>query len=124
MFNAGAEQDKEIGLFFRTRGDGSRTFAIPEIQAGQEGLINGTVSMQRDQVRPISVQGRALFIPVVGVNTVYDWGEDQTGQTSKSYIIGQEPKQPADKMGPFRMDVGPRIWRAVGQRQHRLARRV
>jgi hypothetical protein len=27
-------------------------------------------------------------------------------------------------MGAFRVDQGPRVWRTLGQRQHKLARRI
>ena len=67
---------------------------------------------------------RLLFIPVIAVNILYDWGEGRSGQTSKSYVIGREMQTPGEKMGAFRVDQGPRIWRTVGQRQHKLARRV
>jgi hypothetical protein len=36
-----------------------------------------------------------------------------------SYIVGREAKPPAEKMAPFRLDLGPRLWRHVGQRRNR-----
>ena len=124
MFNAGNEQDKEIGAFFKTKGEGRRTHVIPELPAGERGLIQGTVTMPREEMRALQVNEQLLFIPVVGVNTVYDWGEGRTGQTSKSYVIGRELGAASAKMGAFRLDLGPRIYRTVGQRQHNLAKRV
>ena len=124
MFNAGREQDKEIGAFFKTKGEGRRTYTIPDLPAGERGLIQGTVTMPREEMRALKVNEQLLFIPVVGVNAVYDWGEGRSGQTSKSYVIGRELGEESDKMGAFRLDLGPRIYRTVGQRQHNLARRV
>ena len=124
MFNAGREQDKEIGAFFKTKGEGRRTYTIPELPAGERGLVQGTVTMPRDDMRALKVNEQLLFIPVVGVNAVYDWGNGRTGQTSKSYVIGRELGDESDKMGAFRLDLGPRIYRTVGQRQHSLAKRV
>ncbi|HEX8643010.1 MAG TPA: hypothetical protein VF702_03760 [Allosphingosinicella sp.] len=124
MFNAGREQDKEIGAFFKTKGEGRKTHVIGELPAGERGLVQGTVSMPREEMRALQVNDQLLFIPVVGVNLVYDWGEGRTGQTSKSYVIGRELGEQSDKMGAFRLDLGPRIYRTVGQRQHNLAKRV
>jgi hypothetical protein len=124
LFNAGAEQDKEIGAFFRTRGKGRRTHVFPELPAGEDALIEGSVAMPRAEMRALKVQEQLLFIPVIAVNVVYDWAEDRTGQTSKSYVIGRELGPEAEKMGAFRLDLGPRVYRTVGQRQHSLARRV
>ena len=127
MFNAGEEQDKEIGAFFRTAGRESTKCNLPGIRAGQTGAIKGEVAMSREDMRAVILDNRYLFIPVIAVNALYDYGDGQTGQTSKSYVVGRELEQAgekAEKMGAFRVDQGPRIWRSVGQRQHRLARRV
>lgn len=124
MFNAGREQDKEIGAFFRTKGEGRKTHTIGDLPADQEGMIPGSVTMPREEVRALQVNDQLLFIPVVAVNVVYDWGTGRTGQTSKSYVVGRELGEANEKMGAFRLDLGPRIYRTVGQRQHSLAKRV
>jgi hypothetical protein len=124
MFNAGQEQDKEIGAFFRTAGRETTKCSLPGIAPGTTGAIKGSVGMKRDEMKAVRLQDRYLFIPVIAVNALYDWGDGQTGQTSKSYVVGRELEAPSDKMGAFRVDLGPRIWRTIGQRQHKLARRV
>jgi len=128
MFNAGEQQDKEIGAFFRTAGRESTKCNLPGIRAGQTGAIRGEVAMPRADMRAVVLDNRYLFIPVIAVNALYDYGDGQTGQTSKSYVVGRELEQAgedrSEKMGAFRVDQGPRIWRSLGQRQHKLARRV
>ena len=128
MFNAGEQQDQEIGAFFTTAGRESTKCNLPGIRAGQTGVIRGEVRMSREDMRAGVLDNRYLFIPVIAVNALYDYGDGQTGQTSKSYVVGRELEQPAgekgEKMGAFRVDQGPRVWRTVGQRQHKLARRV
>jgi len=124
MFNGGAEQDQEIGAFFRTAGRESTKLNLPRVEAGVTGVIPGRVTLARDEMRAMQLDQRLLFIPVVAVNALYDWGEGRTGQTSKSYVIGRELQQPSEKMGAFRVDLGPRVWRTVGQRPHKLAKRV
>jgi hypothetical protein len=124
MFNAGQEQDKEIGAFFRTAGREGTKCSLPGIAPGTTGAIKGSVAMPRDEMKAVRLQDRYLFIPVIAINALYDWGDGQTGQTSKSYVVGRELEAPSEKMGAFRVDLGPRIWRTVGQRQHKLARRV
>ena len=123
MFNAGQEQDREIGAFFQTAGRESTKLNLPGIAAGQIGAIRGEVAIPRDEMRAVVLENKYLFIPMIAVNALYDWGEGQTGQTSKSYVVGRELEQ-NDKMGAFRVDLGPRIWKTVGQRPHTLERRV
>jgi hypothetical protein len=57
----------------------------------------------------------------VAINVAYNWGPDGAGRTSKSWLVGREAEQPSQKMGAFRLDLGPRIYRSVGQRQTGLA---
>ncbi|HYJ31330.1 MAG TPA: hypothetical protein VEW25_13450 [Allosphingosinicella sp.] len=124
MLNAGREQDKEIGAFFRTKGEGRKTHPIGDLPPGERGLVQGSVAMPREEMRALQVNEQLLFIPVLAVNVLYDWGEGRTGQTSKSYVVGRELGEESQKMGAFRLDLGPRIYRTVGQRQHSLAKRV
>jgi MYXO-CTERM domain-containing protein len=124
MFNGGAEQDKEIGAFFKTAGREATKLSLPVAEAGVTGVIHGRVTLALEDMRAMRLDERLLFIPVVAVNALYDWGEGRTGQTSKSYVIGRELQAPSEKMGAFRVDQGPRVWRTVGQRPHKLAKRV
>ncbi len=124
MFNAGREQDKEIGAFFRTAGRESTKLNLPGIAANSTGIIRGEVAMPMEEMRAVQLDGRMLFIPVVAVNALYDWDGGRTGHTARSYVVGRELEQSADKMGAFRVDQGPRIWRTIGQRPHKLAKRV
>jgi hypothetical protein len=124
MFNGSEPQDREIGAFFRTAGRETTRLGLPEIAAGQSGVIRGEVGMPRDQMRALRLDDRMLFIPVIAVNALYDCQDGRTGQTSCSYIVGRELQAESERMGAFRVDQGPRIWRTVGQRPHKLARRV
>ncbi len=111
MFNAGREQDKEIGAFFRTAGRESTKCHLPGIAPDTTGVIQGEVAMPRDDMRAVRLDDKLLFIPMIAVNALYDWGEGRTGQTSRSYVVGRELQEPSEKMGAFRVDQGPRIWR-------------
>ncbi|MBA3676014.1 MAG: LPXTG cell wall anchor domain-containing protein [Sphingosinicella sp.] len=120
MFNPSAEQQRDIKAFFAAPSAGGDAFNVPPQLAAR---FKSSVLMPRDRLRQIEVQGRPLFIPTVAVNIVYEYGDGRTGQTSKSYVIGTE-QQSAEKMGPFRLDLGPRIYRQVGGRPLDLARAV
>ena len=121
MFNAGTDQDREISEFFARPIEGqgrSRILAIPPRSGAR---LRSRVAMPKEEVREITVEGRRLFIPMVAVNIIYEWGEGKSGQTSMSYLVGREPATPSTKMGAFRLDLGPRIYRSVGQRPSNVA---
>jgi hypothetical protein len=71
-------------------------------------------------MRQFEVGGRKLFVPLVGVNAIYR-GPAGPAQTSASYLVGRDSN--GEKMAPFRLDLGPRIFRGLGARQHTLGLR-
>jgi hypothetical protein len=121
MFNAGPDQDKEIGAFFAAPLQEKLVTRPFEIPSRSQAKLSRVVSMTKEEVRVITIQGRRLFIPMVAFNVVYDRGDGQTGQTSRCFVVGREKETPSEKMGAFRLDLGPRIYRSVGQRQTKLA---
>jgi hypothetical protein len=120
MFNASAGE--EIETFFRSAPQAAA--AGLTIPPGMEARAKSQVMMPLESVRPIRVQERSLFVPLVAFNVFYEWSDGRIGQTSRSWLVGREAQPPADKMGAFRLDLGPRIYRQLGQRRHELARVV
>ena len=114
MFNASAEPD--IADFFGGpihAHSGSPHVTIP---AGEELRLTSAIGMPKAEVRAIEIQGRTIFVPVVAINVAYDW-EGGGGRSSRSWLVGREAATPSAKMGPFRLDLGPRIYRQVGRRE-------
>lgn len=123
MFNAGKQQDSEIRAFFAS--PAGRIAPAPRPLPPQSAAkFQSVVALAKEDVREVVVQGRRLFIPMVALNVFYEWGEGETGQSSKSYLVGRESQPPAEKMAPFRLDLGPRIYRSVGARPSTLALNV
>jgi hypothetical protein len=123
MFNAGPQLDHEVAGFFAldiSPPDGAPLTILPRTEVA----LTSVVTMPREEMREIKVQGRSLFIPTIAFNLLYEWGRDKVGQTCSSHVVGREPEQPSEKMAPFRLDLGPRVYRSVGQRPSALARAV
>lgn len=118
------DQDKEIAAFQRKKPGEHRTLSIPDLPAGGELKLKGQVDAKQDEMKAMRVEQRLLFVPLVAVNAFYDWGTVRTGQTSRSFLIGRERSDSPAKMAPFRLDLGPRVYRTLGQRPYRVERRV
>jgi hypothetical protein len=120
LFNAGAEG--EMMDFFQ--GPIHEQSGSPHIviAPGQTLRLNGEVAMPRADLREIEMAGRRIFVPMVAINVAYDWAGGGGGRTSRSWLVGREAETPSEKMGPFRLDLGPRIYRSVGRREARLVR--
>ncbi|MEO6256833.1 MAG: hypothetical protein ABIO69_08490 [Sphingomicrobium sp.] len=119
MFNAGPAQDQEIGAFFSNpvaKGD-----RIPAIAPLKRVALKSAVSLTLDQMRQFEVAGKRIFVPLIGFNALYRWSGGD-GQTSASYLVGRDTN--TEKMAPLRLDLGPRIFRGLGAREHNIGVRV
>jgi hypothetical protein len=111
LFNAGETQDREIGAFFANPvGEGERIAIIPPLKRIS---IRTQVVATRSHMRAYVLAGQRVFVPVIAFNALYT-GSGGDGQTSVAYLLGRDTH--GEKMGPFRLDLGPRIFRGVAGR--------
>jgi hypothetical protein len=111
IFNAGPSQDQQVGNFFASPvGQGERIVVIPPLKRLS---IKTQVATPREQLQAYELAGRQVFVPVIGFNALYSWSGGE-GQTSVSYLLGRDTK--GEKMGPFRLDLGPHIFRGIAAR--------
>jgi hypothetical protein len=109
MINAGAAQDQAIGAFFANpAGVGERIVVIPPLK---NVVVRTKVAAPRDNVQIFEIGDRQVFVPLIAFNALYSWSAGE-GQTSASYLLGRDTN--GEKMAPFRLDLGPRIFRGVG----------
>lgn len=109
---AGPTQDQEIAQFFRhPRGTGDR---IPGIAAMDSLTLKSAVRLPIDSLNSFEAGGRTLFVPLVAFNILYG-ATDQ--QVSASFLVGRG-KDGDEKLAPFRIDMGPRIFRGLSSRPH------
>ena len=115
LFNAGPIRTRFIGQFFaQPGGQGGDRITVPPLQRMS---FRSVVSLPREQLRLFEVEGRTLFVPLVGFNAVYRLSSGE-GQTSTSFIVGRNTN--GEKMAPFRIDQGARTFRGLGAREHTL----
>ena len=111
LFNAGPKQDREIEAFFASPvGHGQRIAAISPLQRIN---LRTEVSADRTGLQLYEIAGRHVIVPLIGFNALYRWGVSD-GQTSQSFLLGRDTK--SEKLAPFRMDLGPRIFRGLAAR--------
>ena len=76
-------------------------------------ILRSQVVAPRDNVQVLEIGERQVCIPLIAFNALYRWSAGE-GQTSAAYLLGRDTK--GEKMAPFRLDLGPRVFRAVGAR--------
>ncbi|MFL6751966.1 MAG: hypothetical protein ACJ8FL_01890 [Sphingomicrobium sp.] len=111
IFNASPTQDSEIGGFFDQ--PAARGETIASLLPMRRVELRPQLVIARDQLRVLEAGGRKLFVPLIAFNALYRWGGN-AGQTSAAFLIGRDTK--GEKLAPFRLDLGRRIFRSLGAR--------
>lgn len=115
LFNAGPAQDREIEAFFaHPVGAGNRVAMLPPLKRL---AFKSSAGLSLDQMKAFEIAGRKVFVPLLGFNALYRWSGGD-GQTSASYLIGRDTG--AEKLAPFRVDMGPKLFRDLGAREHHV----
>jgi hypothetical protein len=118
MFNASATKD--MAEFLKGPIHDESGSPHVEIVPGDELRLGSAMAMPKEDVREILMQGQRLFVPAVAANVAWDWGTDGRERVALSWLVGRESENRAAKMGAFRLDLGPRIYRQVGVRPLKL----
>jgi hypothetical protein len=113
MVCAHAGQDSEIAAFFKEPvGKGDRIAAIQPL--GRISL-KSSVRVPLAQLHSFEVEGRTLFVPLVAFNILFSGN----AQASASFLVGRGTDGD-EKLAPFRLDLGPRIFRGLSARAHSM----
>ena len=112
ILTAGVEQDAILQALFSAPIEKPVTAPF-DVAPGETATLDGMAMMPRDALNVMTVEGRALFVPVLAINLRYEW-EGGSGQTATSYVIGINRGEGA-KLAPFRLDGASRMRDDVSQ---------
>lgn len=86
---------------------------------GEERRVRIVAALPRAEMQPLEAGGRALIVPVVAINALYDSGGTD-GQTAQAFAIGIERVDSA-KLAPFWLDQPARMYDGLGIRPYGAA---
>jgi hypothetical protein len=112
ILSAGAEQDAILRALFASPIEKPATAAF-DLPPGETAILGGMAMMPKETLSVMTVEGRALFVPVLAINLLYEW-EGGSGQTATSYVIGIDRGEGA-KLAPFRLDGTSRMRDDISQ---------
>ena len=116
LINASPTQDRQISAFFaQPSGGGERVEVVAPLQRV---TVRSSVTVSRAGIQPLLADGRPLLVPMTAVTALYHWGSNHIGQTSLSFLVGR--KTDSEKLAPFRLDLGPRVFRGLAALEHQL----
>ncbi len=89
---------------------------IADIEPGSTQRCEGQIRLPLNQIEPIEMQGRMLFVPVIHIWIGYDGPDGTRYAVTQSFVLGEESSPPGPRVGPLRLDLGPRRFTSIGQR--------
>ncbi len=115
LISASESQDEVIAAF---HGDKAAHFVehLGEVGAGERIAMDIELSIPLSELRSYPLGDRRLFVPIVLADIEYSWGKTGQDEARLSCLIGREATPPTPKMGPLRLDLGPRSFAPLGQR--------
>ena len=109
IINASATQDQDLAAFFA---NASPTPDRLDVIAPMKRIaLTSRVVAPRSAIQEYELAGRKTFVPLIAFNAVYQWSGGGSAQTSAAYLVGRETS--TDKLGPLRLDLGPRDFRSL-----------
>lgn len=112
IVNAGPTQDDDLGTFFaKPPVQGNRIELIAPIHRIN---IPTQLVVPREFVVPVEMGGGEMFVPLLAFNAIYAVGSRE-GRTSTTFLVGRDGN--GGKLAPFRLGLGPRVFRSLGARQ-------
>lgn len=89
---------------------------IERLGPGESAVLEGEFRLPLAAVTPIRHGQAQLFVPVARFDA---WASDSAHRAVSAraaFLVGQDNAKASDRLQPFRLDLGPRVWDAIGQR--------
>lgn len=93
---------------------------IARIEPGESIVIGGEIRLPLAAILPIRNGNAAMFVPIARIEA-QGQADGQAIAARTAWLVGQQGEQTAARLAPFRLDLGPRVYAQIGQRQIRMA---
>jgi hypothetical protein len=98
-------------------GQGEPNHRIPYLGPGESATISGELRLPLNAITPIRHGEAALFVPLARFR-ILTWREGHPPvATNRAFVIGEAPPSPGAALKPFRLDLGPRMYSSISQRE-------
>lgn len=116
-----ADGDQQAALHrFFSGSAGTPLHSVAGVAPGESYRLTGELRLSPEAITPVRQGDRTLFVPLLAIDAHYRWdgqgGGQGSGRTGRAFVIGQERQPPADRLAPFRIDLGPRQYRDAASR--------
>ncbi|MFN3452802.1 MAG: hypothetical protein ACK4ZE_11665 [Sphingorhabdus sp.] len=111
LVSASKQQKDAINHFF-AQPQAVTSSPIVFVNSGDQIGLNLELSIALDEMQTFVVDGKSLLVPILVASL-----SDASGELARvTCMVGREATPPQPKMGPLRLDQGPRSFDRLGQR--------
>ncbi len=90
---------------------------IPHLGPGESATMAGELRLPLNAITPIRHGAAALFVPLARFRILV-WREGRPPiSANRTFVIGETPPNPDAALKPFRLDLGPRMYSSISQRE-------
>jgi hypothetical protein len=113
----GAHASLPTRLQLENPGQDEPSHRIPHLGPGESATMAGELRLPLNAITPIRQGAAALFVPLARFRLLV-WREGRPPvSTNRTFVIGETPPTPDAALRPFRLDLGPRMYSSISQRE-------
>lgn len=94
---------------------------LPSLGAGESVTLSGEFKLALADITPIRSGNAALFIPLARFRVEAARSGAPPLVASSTFVVGEDQDRPGAALRPFRLDLGPRLYSRIGQRELALS---
>lgn len=90
---------------------------IASLAPGESVALGGDIRLPLAAIRPIRHGEASLFVPLARFSAAWTVAGGVRKSRASAFLIGQLPAGESERLQPFRLDLGPRMYGELGNRQ-------
>lgn len=94
---------------------------IAALSPGESIVLKGEFKLPLTAITPIRSGNAALFIPLARFRVEALGKSGLPFAVSRTFVVGEDQDRPGAALKPFRLDLGPRLYSQIGQRELALS---
>jgi hypothetical protein len=113
----GAHSSIPPKVLLETSGDGEPQHRVPLLGPGESAAMSGELRLPLASITPIRHGQATLFVPLARFRVLVFREGRPPVSANHAFVIGEEPQTPGAALKPFRLDLGPRLYSGITQRE-------
>lgn len=104
-------------VLLETAADGEPHHRIPRLEPGESAAMSGELRLPLAAITPIRSGTATLFVPLARFRVLAFRDGRPPVSANHAFVVGEEPQSPGAALKPFRLDLGPRLYSSITQRE-------